>query len=254
MKKYVIYTSVTGAYDNLPEYDYIDERFDYLCFSNDYPEGEKVGQWKIKSIPINVAKSNIHLSRYPKLLPHKVLPEYEWSVWLDANLNIKSKEIYDKIIHNIDQNNKWCGIEHPGTHCIYKEIKVCLELGKVKFLNVLSIFKFLKKEKYPKNNGLFENNFILRKIHDKKIIEIDESWWKLFNRFIPRDQLSLFYLFWEKNFKPSLFLPKEINTHNSPMFGFKYHNKQKISKKINLKINIFINKLFLKITEKLNYF
>ncbi len=94
MKKAVIYTSLTGGYDNLPQYEVLDDYFDYICFTNDYPEGSRVGQWKIRSIPVQLA-DNTRLSRYVKLMPHAVFPDYEYSVWLDANLAITDSSIYD---------------------------------------------------------------------------------------------------------------------------------------------------------------
>lgn len=76
----MIYTSLTGGVDNLPVYDVLDSRFDYVCFSDDYPAGSRVGQWEIRPIPVWRRKNNVLRSRFAKLQPHRLLGDYEWSV------------------------------------------------------------------------------------------------------------------------------------------------------------------------------
>lgn len=112
MNKIVIYTSLTGGYDNLPQYEVVDPNFDYICFTNDYPAESKVGQWEIRPIPVDL-KDNQRLSRYSKLMPHTVLENYEWSVWLDANLVIVNQKFYTNIFDKIKEGGLWYGIKHP---------------------------------------------------------------------------------------------------------------------------------------------
>ncbi len=113
----VIYTSVTNNYDQIPQYKSIDPSFDYICFSNDFPEGSWIGHWQIRAIPFK-NKRQILLSRYTKILPHIVLPEYDWSIWLDANLSVISDSIYRDINICIERNQLWNGIKHPRFDCI----------------------------------------------------------------------------------------------------------------------------------------
>ena len=243
----VIYTSLTGGYDELPQYRAIDSSFDYICFSNDYPPGSKIGHWLIKPIPF-IHSSPIHLSRYAKLLPHNVIPEYEWSVWLDSNLVIEDDKFYFIVNKCIERGELWNGIYHPLTDCIYEDMKKCLVGAKIKYKEIKGLLNFLRKEDFPRHEGLFENNVILRKHNEPKIIEIDEAWWSFFVDFVRRDQLSLFYIFWKKKFCPGLLLPKDENTHNSSYFTFIPHKKPSIKKRIVNKIirwqNILTIRLF----------
>lgn len=147
MKKAVIYTSLTGGYDNLPQYDILDSFFDYICFTNDYPDGEKVGQWEVRSIPIEI-NDKTRLSRYVKLMPHKVFPDYEYSIWFDANLEITDKKIYEIIKTHISAQKKWCGIKHPTLDCIYQDAKECLKLAKVTYREIVSQVKFCEMKSF----------------------------------------------------------------------------------------------------------
>ena len=50
MNRYVIYTAVVGNYDEIKQPQVVDNRFDYILFSNDIKE-KNVGIWQVRPIP-----------------------------------------------------------------------------------------------------------------------------------------------------------------------------------------------------------
>lgn len=252
MNKKVIYTSLTGYYDSLPQYDVIDSSFDYICFSNDYPAGSKIGQWVIRSIPYNNSNQTI-LSRYAKILPHKVLSDYEWSVWLDSNIQIKDQSIYQRIDDCIKRGCVWNGIVHPKLNSIYEDIEEALRRGIINYKDGVKQKKFLVSNSYPRNLGLFENNFIIRKHNDSKVTSISSSWWYYFTNFVARDQFSLFLVFWQQNFIPDLILERNLNTRNIESLEVLPHNRLSLYKRILKKVRIYKNLLLMKFNNDLSY-
>lgn len=240
MKKAVIYTSLTGGYDNLPQYEVLDADFDYICFTNDYPAGSKVGQWEIRPIPI-VLDDKTRLSRYVKLMPHAVFPDYEYSVWLDANLIITAQNIYDIIKQRINHKEIWCAVKHPLLDCIYDDAHACIIGANVKFSDVAPQVKFLQQEKFPRHYGLYENNFIIRNHNAFSVKEIDSTWWEIYLQYSKRDQLSLCYIFWKKNFTPTLIFPPEFSTRNVTGMKYKPHLIPSIQFRIKHKIRKYYN-------------
>lgn len=222
MARYAIYTSMTGGYDDLPQYLVVDKRFDYICFTNDYPDGSKVGIWSIKSIPVKI-KDNIRLSRYAKLMPHKVLSEYDYSLWLDSNISIVGSELYEILLGRIQEGKDWYGVKHPIRNCIYEDAKEIVHWGNASYCSIARQVRFLHKENYPHQLGLFENNAILRKHNSENVVKIDEAWWKMYNKFSKRDQMSLFYLFWKYKFIPSLLFSEKMSTRNAPFIEWYFH-------------------------------
>lgn len=243
MGKAVIYTVLIGNYDKFPQYKRVNSYFDYVCFSDQFKEGEIIGQWKIR----NISNSNIskyRLTRLPKLLPHLFFPDYDYSVYIDANVLIESDDIYCKILENIDKGILWGGIQHPLFNCLYQDLYIGISLGKAKPIETNKLRKFLKKEGYPKENGLFENNFIIRKHNEEIVKKIDEEWWEMYMRFAPRDQYSLFYVFWKNNFNPELLFKPEENTKNLSGIKRKKHTPLPLWKRPYNKIKIRSNQLF----------
>ena len=242
MNNVVVYTSVTGGYDKLPQYEVLDPDFDYICFSNDFPPGSQIGQWKIRPIPAK-SRNLTRLSRYVKLNPHKVLQEYEYSLWIDSNILITSGSVYRDINKRIAERDKWYGIVHPLRDCIYEEAEICIEMGKSGYIRTKKQIQFLKNNHYPFHFGLFENNMILRKHNDSQVINIDEEWWCLFCKYSARDQLSLFFVFWKHRFIPSLLFDNKSNTRNRSGLKYLYHHSS-LKRSILTKLRIICNKIF----------
>lgn len=222
--KYVIYTSITGGYDKIPDYKYLDPEFDYICFSNEYENGSYVGHWKIKNISQKI-KDPRRLSRFPKMNPHLVLPEYEYSVWVDGNISIISSNVYDEIKKQIKGNVLWSGIIHPDRDCVFEEIKFCLSKGKDTVYNLIKTGLFLRLHRFPRQAGLLENNFLIRKHTDPAIIKVDADWWNLYKNFSWRDQITLPYVLSDKNFRITPFLLPSINIARDSRFNYSIHSK-----------------------------
>jgi len=214
MNKKVIYTCLVGNYDMLRQPLATSESYDYICFSDDIKE-DKVGVWKIRPIPYK-CKDKARLSRYVKILPHKALQDYEWSLWMDANIQITGKELYTILDDKISEGGRIYQVNHciPPCDCIYEEIKRAYQCGRSGFFKTYLQYRHLQREGFPTHWGLFENNFILRKHNAPLVRKISEEWWTEFMKYTKRDQYNLMYVYWKNGFKPELLLPPDKNTRN----------------------------------------
>ncbi len=221
----VIYTCLTGGYDYLLQPEVIDDNFDYICFSNDIKE-KQIGVWQIRQIPFET-DDNTRLSRYPKLLPHKVLQDYEYSVYMDANIQIIGQEFYDIVNKKIEDGVLIAQVPHLERDCVYEDIKAAWAYSKVDFVSAYKHYKHLKIEKYPAHNGMYENNVILRKHHNNIIIRVSEDWWNEFCNYSKRDQFSLGYVYWKNKLKPDLLFGEATNARNAIFLRFKIAHQSK---------------------------
>ena len=214
MNKYVIYTCLTGNYDTLKQPLAVDTDFDYICFSNDIPDAV-LGVWKIVRIPFT-SKDKIVESRYVKLLPHNALQNYEYSVWMDANIQILSEDFYVRIKQLIESNCLIAQVNHsyPFRDCVYDEIGACIEKGRIHLVEGIREYHRLKKMRFPRHFGLLENNLIVRKHNDCIVVGISNQWWDNFNNGPKRDQFSLMPIYWKHNFTPDLIFPEDKCARN----------------------------------------
>ena len=224
MKK-VIYTILVGKYDDLLQPLVVDESFDYICFSNDFAE-ESVGVWNIKKIPFNDSDKT-RVSRYAKLLPHKVLQEYDYSLYMDANIQIVGLEFYRLVNVKIGEGILIAQIPNIFRDCIYKDIEIAYRRRKVDLKGAKRQFEHLKQEGFPKHYGLFENNVILRKHNDPMVIEISEAWWKEYSNYTHRDQFCLMYVYWRHNYMPTYLFGEGKNARNVEYLKLVKHPRKK---------------------------
>jgi len=244
MKK-VIYTSIVGGFDELIQPSVIDYSFDYVCFvRKGQTDTKRQGVWQIVEIPYDNCDNRI-LSRFPKLLPHKVLSQYDYSLWMDGNVSINDQRLYDIINEKIANGVLYSGVNHWGRDCAYDEAAGIANKVKEPLLSLARTVRFLKKQNFPRHYGLYENNVILRKHNDPIIVNFDNLWWSLFCKYAKRDQLCHPYCYREVGLEFDYLLPKQYCARNHPYFKYVKHQ-------VTPKEQAGVGKLFYDIKRKTN--
>lgn len=233
----VVYTALFGDYDDLidPREHY--EGCDFVCFTDQKNLTSDI--WEIRFIEKSDLPPNMMNRKY-KILPHMFLSEYEWSLYVDSNIFIKGNplDLANKYLTTHDMAIP----KHFDRVCIYDEAKECVILGKAKHDETKKQMDTYKKEGFPKNFGLGENNIIFRKHNCGNVIKLMNDWWKEINTKTQRDQLSLAYVFWINGRK---FTYMDESARGGTFFRLELHSKQvkkgMIGSLLNLKNRYIIN-------------
>lgn len=219
--KLVIYTVITGKYDELRQPKCIDQRFTYICFSNELGD-QKIGVWHIMSIPLIVTDKQ-RLSRYPKVKPHELLSEFDFSIYMDANLVIAESSFYKNIFLLINQNQILAGVKNGWRDCLYEEGYRCI-LSKLDTPSkIIDEMRFIKSEGFPDKYGMYEANVIFRNHHNEKVIEQCIMWWDMLQKHAKRDQLCFSYTLWKCQIPWCYIFSDGSNTHNNSSIIFHEH-------------------------------
>ena len=205
--KSVIYTCLTGGYDELLAPSYINPHYDYICFTDDKNMIAKkyIGPWKIEPLKFSEL-DNSKNNRWHKMQPHILFPNYESSIYIDSNVNFKTAKIFEYIQALPNQ----CFIalpHHAKRDCIYDEAEFVVNVGFDTKEKVAPLIEIYRKEGFPEHFGLAENNIIYRKHNTPECAKIMDEWWDIFLKYSRRDQLSLFYLFWKNKTDYTFFAP-----------------------------------------------
>lgn len=218
-----IYTCIINGYDELTDVSGIDDA-DFICFTDNMliePNG-----WTLRKIPSTLLKyPSAKYQRFIKMLPHIFLPKrYTESLYIDGNIQIVTPDLvknfrrdYPFDIENYIYINK-----HPQRTCLYEEAEACKKQNKDDPIVIDSQVARYKKEKFPKNFGLFENNILYRKHTNESCIELMTMWANELRDGSKRDQLSLTYCQWKLGAKISVLhenlrdLSAESNFHIIP--------------------------------------
>lgn len=198
-KKIVIYTGIFGNYDTLLPPLYKDEAVDFICYTDD--ENLVSSDWEIRYVECEQENSALEVRKY-KCLPHKFLPEYDISVWIDANIQIQSS-----ILSYIRENMRDTGMlffTHYERNCIYEEGAINILLHKENTGKIIEQMYEYNQKRYPEHNGLFCGNFIVREHNRQTVAAIMEAWYAELLKHSLRDQLSLPYVLWKNEIKPDV--------------------------------------------------
>lgn len=190
--KLAVYIALFGDYDDLIEPKEKYQGCDFICFTDQKHLTSDI--WEIQLIENCELTPNM-MNRRCKILSHLFLSEYEWSLYVDANIAILGNplDLATKYLTKYDMVVP----KHFARDCIYKEAKECLIVGKTKYYETKKQIVKYENEGLPAKFGLGENNIIYRKHNSKKIINLMNNWWDELNTQTKRDQLSLAYVLWK---------------------------------------------------------
>lgn len=230
MMKKVIYTCITGEYDDLLQPLVIDTSFDYVCFT-DHKTMDKNGIWRIELLP-DIQVNTIKASRYPKMNPHKLLEEYDYSVYIDANILIQQMSFYKSIDKCIENRLVLAGIKHPQMNCLYDEyFNVYKQRKETNLKQLYKEYCVIRKSGFPRNYGMYEANIILRNHNDPRVIQQCNDWWKMFLTYTKRDQLCYSYTLWKNNFTLQFLMDNcSLHSGNQEPYKILYHPTRTSSK------------------------
>lgn len=195
--KVAIYTAIFGDKDDIKEPLEKIEGCDFICFT-DNPN------LKSKTFDVRIVRSTFkdptRNARMYKILPHRYLSDYEYTIWIDGSVIVKKNKIIE-IIASYLKEHDIATFMHPDRKCIYEEAEACIALKKDSSDIIKIQIENYKRTGYPEKNGLISSGIILRRNSSPEIVAINEQWWEQINKFSKRDQLSFNYVAWKNNLK-----------------------------------------------------
>ena len=206
--KKVVYTCITGGYDTIVEPKVISEGFDYICFTDNLKMSSNV--WEIKPLPKETEDlSQIKKQRYIKINAHKVLKDYDISIWVDGCVSLIGN--LNEILNDVLDNDISVYVpKHPTRKCLYEEAKVVLKMQKDIEANVNPQIKKYKEEGFPNNYGLLQSNILIRRHNNADCVRLMEAWFNELKDNSHRDQLSFNYVLWKNSDINIKYLDKNI--------------------------------------------
>ena len=198
----VIYTAIFGSYDNITEPSFIPKGWDFVCFTD---SDIKSDVWDVRKV-LPLYEDPTRNARKYKILPHRFLSEYDYSIWIDGNILVRNdvNELVDEYLSNcnIAMMNHNKNVLDPR-NCVYDEANTILHFGQINGnykdnpeLIVNQMEKY-KSDNYPSNNGLAVTMEVLRKHNESDVVKTMEKWWEELKYNSKRDQLSFNYSAWK---------------------------------------------------------
>lgn len=212
MNNICVYTCIVNDYDQLLEPLYYNRNIDYICYTDNLKMKSRF--WNILSIPTDLRYLPAVLQqRMLKICPHRYLPEYKTSLWIDGNIQICKN--LNQFIQQYDLT--CCPLYtrvHPARNCIYKEARAVAEHGKADAAIVEKQIQKYRMNNYPEELGLAETGILLRDHNNRTCKLVCNTWAEEVLTYTHRDQLSFNYACWMHHFIYGT-LTNELNVNNA---------------------------------------
>ncbi len=191
MHKIVVYTCITGGYDELSPPANVDPLISYFCFTDQ--QEIVVSPWTFIDIS-NIDLDQKDKNRYIKMHPHLVLPDHDISIYLDGSIKIVGN-IRELALTITNRTESILLYDHPERDCTYDEAAACAHFAHDWIWRISLQMNRYRRRGFPPNSGLFEAGVMIRR-NTAAVGQLMDDWWREYCVGAKRDQLSLPYVSW----------------------------------------------------------
>lgn len=222
-RRYVVYTAIFGDYDQLLAPDFVDPEVDYVCFT-DRPRND-LGLWQLRPVPF-WHQDPTRVARYVKTHPHQLLPEYEFAIWLDANIVLKTgvRKYLDALS---GAGASLALVPHPQRNCFYEEAQACVHRRKDDREVIEKQVAHYRGQGLPQDTGLYETGFMIARLADAQVGAMFADWWAQIERFSRRDQLGLAWAMHGRELEVVDLLPRGVSVREDEDFRYVPHDRSR---------------------------
>ena len=197
MKNVVIYSCVTGNYDNvgntlLASLPAIDCDANFVLFSDAVSTPEARNNWQILPLHFKHPLCQRRTARWHKVNSHALFPYADTTVWIDGSQKFKPVRLFADLIEPNLQHDI-ATFKHPIRNCVYQELNACIKYRKDNEILMRQQVEKYKIEGYPPHNGMVETACVLRR-NTPEIVAFNKAWWSELDKHSFRDQLSFNYV------------------------------------------------------------
>jgi hypothetical protein len=186
----IVYTAIFGGYDTLQGIGQPSPGVRYICFTDDRTLRD--GRWEI--VHVDRDGDGTDLNRHIKINPHLYLPDHDYSLYVDGNVQIL------RDVGPLFEKYSALGIiaapRHPLRTCLYDEARACIAAGKGDADRISEIVCGYEAAGFPRRSGLHEFHLLFRETYSPDVIRLMETWWREYERGGGRDQITFPYSAW----------------------------------------------------------
>jgi hypothetical protein len=217
-----VYTAIVGDYDCLKIPNRVDPECDYYCFTDRDISWQ--GVWVRRDISWR-HPDPVRVARYIKHNPQVYFANYQWSIWLDANLqlNCMPRELMPAHSDSWD----FAVWRHPYRDCAYAEAEQCVRDAKDDPATIRAQMQRYRSAGFPEQAGLNENNVLVRRHNDPAMLELAHAWWNEIVHGSRRDQLSFGFAARQKNVRTHHIGEPGSNSRDDPRLRFFAHTQRR---------------------------
>lgn len=201
----VVYTCLLGE-EELYQPDNLDSQMEYICFTDKEERwGKKEGAWTFCKLENKEELDEEMLRMRYRILPHKILPEYDYSIWMDRSFKVAGElKLFCEVYGN---GNSFLGFAQSSAECMYRDLAYTnMGTDDQNIETRKKIYRY-KEEGYPENNGLIDSKIMVRNHRDPQMCKVMEEWWDYTRKGEENGEITTTYfnyVAWKNNYPFSI--------------------------------------------------
>jgi len=200
-KKFVIYTCITGGYDQIKPLVQKNSSFDYFCFTDSAVAESQAKGWQV--FPIEPHGNPKNQNRYYKILPHRIpeIAQYEYSLYIDGSIDIVGDlEQWSRTV--LESKPAMALYTHSKRGSVAEEIISIAQRKQAPLRELAGFIDELQTNQWIGCDQLFDCSLLLRNSHNEEVVKAMETWWRFYRDGPKRDQLHFPRACAQNNFSP----------------------------------------------------
>lgn len=196
-----MYSAIFGGKDSIRESQ--PNGYDYVLFSDTDIVSDR---WVVRRVDGKISPDASKCSRFFKLMPHRHLADYDYSIFIDGNMELirDPAELVDKFLAGVghfhaQQAYNVALYAPPGMphFNIYHEAAHCIRLQKDNPGTIMDQVNAYREEGFPESPALWLGGIIIRQHGHPCSVQLGEAWFHEIMTRSRRDQISLPYVLWK---------------------------------------------------------
>ncbi len=236
-RRVAVYTAITGGYENLVKPLVIDPDIDYFLFT-DTPEKFEPDWATVIQMPY-VSHKSVRTARYAKTHPHFWFPDYDYAIWMDANV-LPAASLHPMVQKLENTRYHAAFIQHPLRYNCMEEGQELIKFG----LDDQNIIE-AQLTRYGRIADIFqqeliETNFFICRPKLNITRDFMTLWWRELNSYSHRDQLSVGYALLKSGLEWKPLFDDNVSIRDHPDFFLlehEMHNRSDFIEKVTARID-----------------
>lgn len=213
-----VFGAISGGYDLLKDPEADVPGVDYVLFTDgDIPEGSL---WQKRDFEF-VSPDPTRTARFVKIHPHIYFADYDWAVWVDANLAIASDP--REWVAGLSESTDLATWIHPLRTRVRDEAEACTARSKDDADTIREQMERYRKEGFPDIGGLWETSVFASRPGRPAVAAFMNRWWAEILKGSRRDQLGLPYALWKSDVSIEPIAPRGVCMRSDPRFHYHRH-------------------------------
>lgn len=200
---FAVYTVCTGGWDLPKRPEVRPLGVDFICFTDD-PALPAPEPWEVRPLVEGEGMDAARRSRIPKLLPHRFLPEFEYTVYADAYFTLVG-DVTEVARVGLAERDLLCR-PHQSFQCLYMAAEACVRRRKGSAEEIVAQMASYRVRRVPERLPMIAGGVLIRR-RSEATERLFEAWWEEVERGSWRDELSFPVAAWRTGVPYALLPP-----------------------------------------------